>query len=246
MRNNKGFIAISLIYSFFLVFLVTLLMVVNEYAHNRVLLNDVKKETQEYLNGLAEFNPVQIENRNFVVNEEIIFGSEIWKVIGNTNETVTLRLNRNLTSEEIQLAIEKIGINDVTSGGNNTLMCLKTYSLTICNYENDVTYNYYSWDNSIVKKIVDVWFDNNASLQKALQVETLQNMNYSDEIRSYDSYIRIPTSSEYSIIGDNEIWYLTSRQRTNGISYLQIGSNVISTHNNYKKITPVIMVKKTI
>ncbi len=40
--NNKGFIAISLIYSFFLVFLITLLAVVSDYAHNRVLLNDVK------------------------------------------------------------------------------------------------------------------------------------------------------------------------------------------------------------
>ena len=49
MKNNKGFIAISLIYSFFLVFLVTLLMIALNYAKNRILTED-EEETLEKLN----------------------------------------------------------------------------------------------------------------------------------------------------------------------------------------------------
>lgn len=245
MKNNKGFIAISLIYSFFLVFLVTLLMVVNHYAENRILLNDVKKETQEYLNSLAEFNPVRIENRSFAINEEVVFGSESWQVIKDNGTNVILILNRDLRTEEIDLAADEIGIQHSTSG-NKSLMCLNTYSPTICSFQNAVTYNYYSWNNSVVKKIVDVWFDQNASLQKALQVGSLKNMDYNDGARNHSSYIRIPMSSEFATIGNNEIWYLTSGPTSNGISYLQFGSNTISAHNNYKKIRPIIMVEKSI
>lgn len=245
MKNNKGFIAISLIYSFFLVFLVTLLMVVNNYAENRILLNDVKKETQEYLNSLAEFNPVRIENRSFGVNEEIVFGSEKWNVIKDNGTSVTLLLNRDLSTEEIDFATNEIDIHDSTSD-NKTLMCLDTYSPTICNFQDVVTYNPYSWNNSIVKKIVDVWFNQNASLQKALQVGSLQNMAYSDGERNHSSYIRIPMSSEFDTIAKDEIWYLTSGTATNGVSYLQFGSNRISAHNNYRKIRPVITVEKSI
>ncbi len=55
MKNNKGFIAISLIYSFFLVFLMVLLAILTNYTQERILLNDVKKETQEYLNTIKDF-----------------------------------------------------------------------------------------------------------------------------------------------------------------------------------------------
>lgn len=46
MKKKDGFIAISLIYSFFLVFLALLFSIAMDYSENRILLNDVKKETQ--------------------------------------------------------------------------------------------------------------------------------------------------------------------------------------------------------
>lgn len=245
MKNNKGFIAISLIYSFFLVFLVTLLIIVNDYAHNRILLSDVKKETQNYLNQLAEFNPVTIENKTYAVNEEVVFGSERWNVLKDEGENVLLVLNRTLTQEEIDFAKNELALENM-SNRNTTLMCLNVYSTTICNYVNSVTFNYYTWNISIVKKIIDVWFDNNASLQKALQKGSLQNMKYNDNIMNHETFIRIPSFTEYNLINDSSIWYLSTGNRTNGLSYLQIGPELVSAHNTYKKIRPVIMVKKSI
>lgn len=48
-NNNKGFIAISIIYSFFLVFLMTLVGILASYSHNRTILNNVKTTIQNNL-----------------------------------------------------------------------------------------------------------------------------------------------------------------------------------------------------
>ncbi len=242
-KNNKGFIAISLIYSFFLVFLITLLMIVRDYAHNRILLNDVKIETQEYLNGLAEFNPVSLENRNYEVNEEIKFGNENWKVLQDVGANVVLVLNRILSKEEIEKTLSNVGLPGLNA--NEAIsMCKNGYNPVICNYQDSVTFNYYTWGTSIVKKVVEDWLSTDATLQKAIQIGSLQSMTYSDGIKNYNSFIRIPIESEFSIVNDEGIWYLTSSSNMAGISYLKIGPNTISSHNNYKSIKPVIMVKK--
>lgn len=251
--NNKGFIAISLIYSFFLVFLITLLAVISDYAHNRVLLNDVKQETQEYLNGLAAFNPVYLKNKqneagenvNYEPLEEVTFGADIWQVIQDDGENVTLILKRTLTKEEIDTSLSNVGITSA-SNEEKTLMCLNTYNPVVCNYQDSVVFNYYSWNISLTKRIVDDWLFNEANLQKAISVGSMQNMTYSDTIRDYTNYIRIPLSSEFDIINDTNTWYLTLVSRENGISTIEYGPNLVTTHDNFRTIRPVINVKKSI
>ena len=247
-KNNKGFIAISLIYSFFLIFLITLLAVVSDYAHNRVLLSKVKNETQEYLNNLAEFNPVNLDNRIYTQGEEITFGSERWQVIQDSGINVSLILNRNLTIEEVTSALNAVGISNANNE-NMTLMCLDIYNPAVCNYQNDVTFNYYTWNTSIVKKIVDNWFMNDSILQKGISVGSIQNMTYLDGIQNNTSYVRIPLYSEYTLIDNsysNDIWYLTINTRSNGISSIRIGNTSVNAHSTMKNIRPVIMVKKSI
>lgn len=249
--NNKGFIAISLIYSFFLVFLIALLAVVSDYAHNRVLLNNVKQETQEYLNGLAAFNPVYLkskkneagENVNYEPLEEVTFGADIWQVINDDGDNVTLLLKRTLTKEEIETSLGNIGITNANSN-ERTLMCLNNYNPTVCNYGNSIVFNYYSWNNSIVKRIVEDWLYHEANLQKAISVGSMQNMTYSDGTRNYNTYIRIPQLSEFGLINDTNTWYLTLASRANGISYVYGGSNSIPAHNNFRTIRPIITIKK--
>lgn len=243
--NNKGFIAISLIYSFFLVFLITLLAVISDYAHNRVLLNDVKQETQEYLNGLAAFNPVYLKNKQYAPLEEVTFGADIWQVVKDDGENVTLVLKRTLTKEEIATSLSNVGIRNA-SNEEKTRMCLNTYNPAVCNYQDSVVFNYYSWNISIVKRIVDDWLFHDANLQKAISVGSMQNMTYSDGTRNYTNYIRIPLSSEFDIIEDTDTWYLTLASRENGISTIEYGPNLVTTHNNFRTIRPVITVKKSI
>ncbi len=267
-NNNKGFIAISLIYSFFLVFLVTILMVVMSYAKNRILLNHVKNATQEYLNGLAEFNPVSLENKNYTTEDVVKLGSEMWQVVSDDEGIVTLVLNRDLTNEEITTIITELAIppkeeseeppaevpEETPSLYNEegTLMCLPYYSPIYCNYESNTVYNPYTWDTSLVKQIVENWFFKDALLQKGVNRGTIVLMEYQDResteaeetAKTYNTYVRIPLASEYEAIKNDDIWYLTSSKLEAGMSYLKQNTTDVSAHNTNKKIRPVIQIQK--
>lgn len=47
MKNNKGFISISIVYSFFLIFLLLLVFIVEDFANNRILLRNIKTEIKK-------------------------------------------------------------------------------------------------------------------------------------------------------------------------------------------------------
>ena len=50
MKNNKGFISVTVIYAFFLVFLTLMLYIVTNMAVNRNFLNNMKKTIKSELN----------------------------------------------------------------------------------------------------------------------------------------------------------------------------------------------------
>ena len=54
--NNKGFIATSLIYSFFLIFITLFLTIIADYLQNKVLLNTIEKGIKEDINNSNGFN----------------------------------------------------------------------------------------------------------------------------------------------------------------------------------------------
>lgn len=64
--NNKGFIATSLIYAFFLVFVAVVATVLATYAHNRILVDNVNSGVVDDLNKSIENKYVLLQN--LVVN----------------------------------------------------------------------------------------------------------------------------------------------------------------------------------
>lgn len=250
MKNNKGFIAISLIYSFFLVFLMTLLTIVADFAHNRILLNDVKKTTQEKLNGLSEFNPISLKASTYTAGSSVTYASDTWKVLKDNGNSVTLILNRSLNQTEITTALTSIknkNNGDFTSAqsGNKVRMCLNIYSSLVCSYIGTgvgQSVPYY-WDDSVVKKILDEWLLDNALLQKAIQKGTLKSMTFSDGKKSYtNAFIRIPVRNEFN---NANIWNLTSAGESSKQSLVYIYNTQVNTHNETKEIKPVIEVAET-
>jgi len=243
-KNNKGFIAISLIYSFFLVFLVTLLMILANYVHNRILLSSVKKETQEYLNGLAEFNPVELENKIYNQGEEVNLASNRWLVLKDNGTEVDLILKETISEMDITNALIAQGISNGYI--NNTLtMCLNNYHPKYCNYASNSIFNEYRWNTSLVKTVVDYWFENAALLKKARDTGSLREQNFNDGKVTYNDYIRIPTASEAALVNDANTWFLTFSYQANGISYLNVQGTNVEAHSAYKTIRPVIRIKKS-
>lgn len=68
--NNKGFIATSLIYSFFLIFVTLFLGIIADYLQDKVLLNTIEKGIKEDLNSTMGI-------QDFEVGDELIFNDGI-------------------------------------------------------------------------------------------------------------------------------------------------------------------------
>ncbi len=83
MMQKKGFIATSLIYSFFLVFLILMSTILARAANNRILLNAIKGDIREELDNQKGFVVDTIENKQYQPKEKIEFASETWQVLQN-------------------------------------------------------------------------------------------------------------------------------------------------------------------
>jgi len=234
MKDNKGFIAISLIYSFFLVFFMVLLGIMADYIHNRILLNDIKKVTQKELNERSEFNPITLpfKDGGYKSGDEVSFVNEKWLVTADSNgDYVTLVLKRALTNSELNAALKGKPDNESDDVYNRLLksnvlqnaineekvyMCYKGIPTTETEIENvcyfqDKNYvgNYreYSWSISIVKYVVDYWYENNALLQRAQAQGGLESMNGDILDLDYDPYVRVLTNEELYLLGKTSSWW---------------------------------------
>lgn len=90
MKKKNGFIATSLIYSFFLVFITLFLTIIADYLQNKVLLNTIEGDIKQEIN-----NTITI--RDFNVGDMITF---MFNYDGNCldNENSTSTYNCNISS----------------------------------------------------------------------------------------------------------------------------------------------------
>ncbi len=243
MKNNKGFIAISLIYSFFLVFLVTLLMIMNSYVHNRVLLNSVKKDTQQYLESLKGFSDSTLQNRPYASREKVTIFGETFRVIEDKGTRLVLILDRSLKND--------VRNNEIMPFVNNLRAPLKTYvrdevdgdKVSMClNRNTHGSYSgislcsktmYYRWEYSIVKYILNSWINQRTEKYKEMRENIIGGVNG----------VRIPEADEYDYIDASyrdEIWYMTQVGRNE----IDVGNDIVRTYGEKRTIHPVIEVSK--
>lgn len=114
--NNKGFIATSLIYSFFLIFITLFLTIIADYLQNKVLLNTIEKGIKDDINstiGIQDF-----EVGSFIgttgscdnVNDAELY--VISKVDYNNNEIILYSLDKTDS-------VANIILNDIDTGYMN-------------------------------------------------------------------------------------------------------------------------------
>lgn len=75
MKNKRGFIAVSIIFSFFIVFLLLLTINLTAYAQNRILLNQVKKDTKNSLNleATIQAEKIDIDDSSIAVGATVTY-----------------------------------------------------------------------------------------------------------------------------------------------------------------------------
>lgn len=267
MRQKNGFIAVSMIYSFFLVFLMIILATSARNAQTRELLRVFKNDVIKELNQ-KEFIVIKLSKEdNYTVSQEIDFVGETWQVVENKTDSVVLVLKRALNMEEITSALETNPGNDsFFSNSCNTSscrikMCTSKYSNQFCYFVNTSSYRSYRFSDSTIKYVLERWLEKNVNLQKicrwqydeekdkrVCQKDTLLEMSFSDGVSTQKGYIRIPTKQEINttpgwMIGTNA-WTLTKEKEVGGKSYVYAFSNSAITSESALEIRPVIEVRK--
>ena len=102
MKNKKGFIAVSIIFSFFIVFLLLLTINLAAYAQNRILLNQVKKDIKsntllEYKMSLCSIEKEMIDDNN----------TKIVRLTVNNTETID--------DDKYSYSLDNITFNDTNT-----------------------------------------------------------------------------------------------------------------------------------
>ncbi len=226
MKKKKGFIATSLIYSFFLVFLMLMMTLLAKSVNNRILTNSVKKDIREDIELKSGLINLNIENKTYNVGDSINFANESWLVLENKSSSVVLILNRTLTEQEILLTMgyDKTDNYFGTCNGSSCSLraCLKdkingeycylytsntnlyriptfypTESIISETERRNKNYGY-----TLVGRAVNIWFRNQAGLTLAINNDILIPLNFSDGVLTYTStnenpyYVRLPSSTE--------------------------------------------------
>lgn len=281
MPKKKGFIAISLIYSFFLVFLMIMLSSAVKNTETRLMLKVMKDDIKASLNGENEFIVTTLPSKNpitgidYKVGNEVNFVGESWLVIENKANSVVLVLKRALNRQEITSALEVEANNNDYFGGMcndsscKVRMCMSSYYSNFCFYESSSNYEYYTWNRSIGKKIVEGWFEKNVNLQKACRLQynpttskrmcsknTLIYMTFHDGFQNNQGYIRLATRNEANNgrttwVPNNggflapESWSVTFQSRSLGKSKIYTIDGSAKQSQELRTIRPVIEVRKS-
>ena len=114
MNNKKGFIATSLIYSFFLIFITLFLAIIADYLQNKVLLNTIE-------NGIKEEINKGMGCSNFSITDQLVFQ-------GNTFSNY---INPNINKDGSVL----YEITEITCDGDNGRIKIKNTANSTITYD---------------------------------------------------------------------------------------------------------------
>ncbi len=265
MMQKKGFIATSLIYSFFLVFLILMSTILARAANNRILLNAIKGDIREELDNQKGFVVDTIENKQYQPKEKIEFASETWQVLQNKSNSVVVVLSRVLSQSEIVNAIGSERMSTEYLGTCNESSCqVRACREASAGQEfcylysgNNLLYLKPNWNptsaevntgfgKTIVSAVTTEWFKHHAGLINVMKKNQLIQMSFSDGFKNHTSYVRLPLSGEVSNITDTNPYHLVDNPSSDGkkVRIFQGSSTILVPSNRAAFIRPVIEIKK--
>lgn len=269
MKQKKGFVATSLIYSFFLVFILLMVTILSRSSNTRVLLNAIKGDIRSDINDDRGFVVDEIENKTYTLGSDLSFAGEMWKVIENKSSSVVLVLSRSLIATEILSAIAR-PVTDTNFYGtcNDTSCRVRACKTGSSGQEycylypsNTAIHRKPSWNPStsqvknenygktIVSQVVNSWFSTHQGLNRAKDKDKLVLMSFNDGYMNTTGYIRIPLSTvqnEYRYAGGDRPFHLINSVGTSNTLQTRIYNGSVSNVNSNTDafIRPVIEVKK--
>lgn len=183
--NNKGFISISVVYSFFLVFLAIIVSIILIYSQRRILLNEVKKDIRENLQISAKgyLNDVILASYGGKDNLEVVtdfnsINDGLYKAADESGMSYYFR--GKIDNNYLKFGKDKNGKDMywriVRINGDESIKIIYEYSLdnsSSQNIKNGLEYNKYldengnywidfnKYDGSFIEKTLDTWYEDN-------------------------------------------------------------------------------------
>lgn len=113
MKKN-GFIATSILYSFFLIFLTLFIGLVANYLHNRILLAKIEENSREILYGINNTKLTDMsvgDHIKFRTNDLLIDSNATWTLAKTTSsgDDVTLYFISDLTAQKLNVFYKRPG-----------------------------------------------------------------------------------------------------------------------------------------
>ncbi len=266
MKKNKGFISITLIYSFFLVFLTLILSIVTGFVNTRNLLNSLKDSiisdiadtnfTKYLINHSEDIGLLRYEGlykfvgdsaSNYVCLVSACAESEMYRIIG-------------IESGKIKIIKNSFEERKIDSSDTNVFVNTEIY-----NYLNETFYNSLSDD---VKKILylHTWYVGGVDVKNVggssidfYQAEIGANKNSGVTLNAYvglpyvsDYIFATPNYDEFSKADnwmfESDLWFMTRVSNFYNYNYYlnSEGKLAYSLVGGVKKIKPVMYLKSNV
>lgn len=266
-KKNGGFIATSLIYSFFLVFALLMAAILATASENRILVNAIKKDIYDNLEAKSAYLVSNLANKTYSVGEKISFAREDWLVVKDNGTTVTLIMNRGLNLQELTKTVGKMGSTKAEFYGECSLeKCLvrtcqsvtvnSTFGQEYCYFYNNNIYrmpsflpttteiNSQNYGQTITSKALLDWFSNHTGLQTVLKKEKLVAQTFTTNNGS----IRYPKTGQKDIyvrfLKQDEIGSFVSKISAKPFHLLNIidgkTSSICNVSNAYQSVSVTI------
>lgn len=140
MKKN-GFIATSILYSFFLIFLTLFIGLVANFLHNRILLAKIEDTSREILFGINNTKLTDLsvgDHIKFRTNDLIVDSNATWTLAKTTTsgDNVTLYFISDLTAQKLNIFYKRPGdkitkMHTMTVNLYETLMSANAYNNAI-------------------------------------------------------------------------------------------------------------------
>ena len=135
-KNNQGFIAISLIYSFFVLFIILILGILSNYSKNRILLTNITNEIKADLNKSLTINENSyslelLGDLTINLNLNEVFVDPGFQVINNLNEIINTYTQLDLEVEISNINLDQIGEYEIIYNLKNATTTIDSKTRTI-------------------------------------------------------------------------------------------------------------------
>lgn len=228
MKKKNGFISVSVVYSFFLVFLTMLIFMVNNFIDNRNLLNSLKKQAKE---DIADTNFTRYllnhHKDELLYHDDSLSGGAkdySYRYIGS-NPNNYICLFKTCNNDNLYRII---GIID------NKVKLIKSTSIGSLQYDSDAVEDNLTneYENTYINTYLNNYYNSNDTLKKVTMESISWNIGRlapmivdytASEVASYDfngdytfsSGIALPYISDYIYAGDTSTYNEMILNKTN-------------------------------